>query len=330
MNRFLAADGTGKFQIQRASKGSYIQSDPVQAANTPELAITPAEQYIETGKIWFDLFGISKPLTQPLTSQLAFEGVRRMKGNPPAQPGYANTPKSYTYEVSASLTAVAPAAPISTFTKIVDYDFELHQIIILKQTAGTAANLLVDSEAGAILFTALTSGVGGNSISIAIVAGIGALPTISVVGNAITFTQTASNNGTQQQFVDLVTSTPAAAALVSASGLNNPSGAMPLFPVQNLSGGSGSDGALSPLTSPVCAMLIYDQNRVTISNIPIMDIFYDGGPDSIYQNGAMVPPLFYGKDSVLQIDFYSEVTDPADLPVEVVVYLVGKKLYPCA
>ena len=337
MNRFLAGDGTGKFQIQRASKGSYLQSDPVQALNTPELPITPEESYLETGKIRFDLYGISKP-AQPLTAQIAFEGVRRMKGSPPPQPGYANVPKSYTYEVSATLTETAPAAPVSTFTKIVDYDFELHQIIILKSgAAGTAASQEFLTEAGGLSVTANAPGTGGNAISVFFTTlGPSQPVSVAVVGNAITVGLATDAGGfivdnQTGPLVATMNATPAVAALVTVVNVLNPFAPFNIFPLTFLSGGSGAGSALlSPLTTPVCAMSVYDQNRVTISNIPIMDIFYDGGPGSVYRNGAMVPPLFYRKDSVLQIDFYSEVTDPADLPTEVVVYLVGKKLYPCA
>jgi len=342
MNRILAADGTGKFQVQRASKGSYIQSDPVQAPNSPELPITPEEPYLETGKIWFDLLGILKPATQPLTAQVAFQGVRRMKGNPPPQPSYRATPHSYTYQVSATLTNLASAKiPVVTKTLIVDYDFELFQIIILKSVAGVAAHFTYSGEAQAVTtFTAVTAGIGGNSITITVVSNNGVpngVFSIAVVGNAITITSASSALGipttTGDQVVAAMTATPAAAALVTTTVQ---AGTGPLlfstadFGPTNLSGGSGTGTGLAPITSPVCALYVYDQNKVKISNIPILDIFYDGGPRGIYKNGALVPPLFFRKDSILEIDFYSMITDASLLPADVTVYLVGKKLYPCA
>jgi hypothetical protein len=60
-----------------------------------------------------------------------------------------------------------------------------------------------------------------------------------------------------------------------------------------------------------------------------MDIFYNGGPGSPYENGAVVPPLMFRRNTLVEIDFYSEIIDPGALPTDVVVYLVGRKLYPC-
>jgi hypothetical protein len=106
--------------------------------------------------------------------------------------------------------------------------------------ASTFASLLISSEAGAIQFTAAIAGGAGNSITVAIVAGAGASPTISVAGNAITFTQNAGNSGTQQQFLNLLNSDPAATALVSGAGVNNPNAPMPLQAATPLAGGSSS------------------------------------------------------------------------------------------
>lgn len=198
MNRILAADGTGKFQVQRASKGSYIQSDPVQAPNSPELAIAPEEWYPETGKIWFDLFGINLPATAA-TAQIAFQGVRRQKGTING-PTYKHTEKSYTYQVAATIDAI-PGSPIVAKTLIQDYDFELHQIILM---------------------------------------------------------------------------------------VKGPSGYV-------------------PITTPVCSLSVFDKDKVSISNKPVLDIFYNGAPGTPYQNGAIVPPLYYKKETLLQINFYKLV-----------------------
>jgi hypothetical protein len=195
MNRILAGDKTGQFQIQRATKGSYIQSDPVMGENSPELAIAPEEWYPETGKIWFDLFGINQP-TPLASSQIAFQGVRRQKGTLNRPKGSFN-PKSYTYQVAATIDAI-PGSPIVARTLIQDYDFELHQIMVM---------------------------------------------------------------------------------------VKGPSGYV-------------------PVTTPVCTISVFDQNKVSISNKPVLDIFYNGAPGTPYQNGAIVPPLVYKKETLLQINFY--------------------------
>ena len=85
--------------------------------------------------------------------------------------------------------------------------------------------------------------------------------------------------------------------------------------------------ALAALITPVSRMWLYDQNKITVSDQPVLDLFMDGGPNGVYKNGAVVTPLWYRKDSQIQIDFYSQIaTGSAD----VTVYLVGKKFYPCS
>ncbi len=80
--------------------------------------------------------------------------------------------------------------------------------------------------------------------------------------------------------------------------------------------------------TPVCSLQIYDQNRVKISNIPILDIFLDGSPGGVFQNGGLVTPLYYRKDSQIQIDFTNLNTIFPALQ-GVIVYLIGKQIYPC-
>ncbi len=63
------------------------------------------------------------------------------------------------------------------------------------------------------------------------------------------------------------------------------------------------DGTLTAITDPVVALILFDQNKVAISNIPVLDIFVDGSPGSALENGAMVTPLPYRKDSQIQIEF---------------------------
>lgn len=104
----------------------------------------------------------------------------------------------------------------------------------------TFASLDIDSEAGQILFTSRIAGTAGNAVTVAIVAGAGASPTIAVAGNAITFTQNAASDGSQQQFLDLLSGSPAASALVTGVGLNNPAAAMPLAAAAPLTGGTNS------------------------------------------------------------------------------------------
>jgi len=222
LNKILASNGTGQFQLMRASQGVYQSSNPIQAPNTPELAIVPEEWYPETGQIGFDLFGLSIP-ANPGTAQLAFQGVRRLKG-PSPQIGYVEDPKTFTFIAKGVLTTLEAAnTPVITYTPILNYDFLLYNIVIIRQSGSTPA-----------------------------------------------------------------------------------------------------------LSNGDCKLWIYDQNQVQISNMPILDSFFNGAPKSPYVNGAVVPPLMYRRNSVIEIDFYSLETVMGVLPVTITVYLVGRKLYPCA
>jgi hypothetical protein len=198
LNRILAPNSTGQFQIMRASQGVYQSASPIMAPNSPELAVVPEEFYPETGQIGFDLYGILLP-TNPIAAQLAFQGVRRLKGEGAShRPSYNNDPKTYTYVTGVTLPG-SNTGFVSSYTQIDNYDFELYQVMLFAKNAS---------------------------------------------------------------------------------------------------------GLFVKISSPVCTVQIYDQFTVGISNIPILDIFYNGAPGTPFENGAIVPPLFYKKDTQVQIDYH--------------------------
>lgn len=87
----------------------------------------------------------------------------------------------------------------------------------------------------------------------------------------------------------------------------------------------GQNGAVvSPLTSSLATLWLYDRNRVQISNLPVQDIFLDGGPNGLYRDGAFVPPLCYPKDSSIQIDVTGLVSGQS-----LIICAVGRRIYPC-
>lgn len=83
-------------------------------------------------------------------------------------------------------------------------------------------------------------------------------------------------------------------------------------------------GVVSGITSPIAALWVYDRNKVQISNIPVLDVFLDGGPNGLYREGALSPPLCYPKDSSLQIDVTGLVTGQ-----NLIIHAVGRRIYPC-
>jgi len=77
--------------------------------------------------------------------------------------------------------------------------------------------------------------------------------------------------------------------------------------------------------SIVTALQIYDANRARISNIPVLDVYYNGAQNSTYKNGAMVPPLRFPQSTQIRIELFSL---SAVEPVKVTIHLIGKQRYP--
>jgi hypothetical protein len=76
---------------------------------------------------------------------------------------------------------------------------------------------------------------------------------------------------------------------------------------------------------------LYDSDKQVISNLPVEDLVLSAGTTigSTYNNGAIVPPLFFPIGSQLHADLFSYIDDPARLPVTVTVHFVGMRRYPC-
>jgi hypothetical protein len=320
---------TGQYQI-RDNANNYIEELPVYGVSADDIGIAPELRYQETGAIKFDLGIIDLP-SVPSTGQICFEGVRRMKGNPPGNPTYQSRPKTFTYILTAPVNP-----PIGSFVTvrqwINNYDFELFQIILLSSSATAGAPYCYVGENGGVAFSNLTS----SNVTLNITStGVGA-STVTVMGSTITVNQGVLAL-TITAFLNLWNATPAATALASAvastigtCGANTATPNTTPFYEGNVTGeilapaaGSSSLGAL---TSPISSLVVYDSNKVAISNAPVVDIYLDGGPGGVYKNGALVPPLWYPKDSILQVDVYSQVASGNNM---LAIYLVGRQHIPC-
>jgi len=75
----------------------------------------------------------------------------------------------------------------------------------------------------------------------------------------------------------------------------------------------------------VCSVNIYDYAKNRISNIPVLDAFYNGAQGSMYKNGAFVPPLKYKQNTQFKIEFFSLSSVS---PITVTVHLVGRQRIP--
>lgn len=79
------------------------------------------------------------------------------------------------------------------------------------------------------------------------------------------------------------------------------------------------------LPTVVTAVQLFDYAKNRISNMPLLDIFYNGAQGSTYKNGAMVPPLHYQQNTQIRLDFFS--LSP-NVPFTATVLFVGKQRYP--
>jgi hypothetical protein len=337
----LAASGA--YQIQDRS-GNYISNFPIAGGQADDLGICPEMRYPETGQIKFDLGPVTVS-TPSAIGQIAFQGARRMKGNYVQNPTYRARARTYTYVMPPA--ALGALGTYQTIRQVVsNYDFELHQLIILVGGGGvTAASRLFGDDESVIQITAVTPGAAGNSIQIFMdIAGPFAANqpmSVSVVGNVITLNpQTDSSGhviynppgeGTNAQVLAAFAASAPASALVTASlysGLPTASGFGKIPNGGFLQGGTGGGGGAGffALQNPISKLWIYDSNKVQISSAPMLDIFCDGGPGGVYQNGAIVPPLWYPQNSQIQIDVYSATSTPGQ---SILIYCVGKEFFPC-
>jgi hypothetical protein len=101
------------------------------------------------------------------------------------------------------------------------------------------------------------------------------------------------------------------------------------FAFQGAPSSPGGPPVSLPDPIPNIAIFLYDSVHNRCSNLPVLDIYYDGSPGSPYKNGALVPPLYYPKESIVRLDLYSLITDPTVLPMIVTIHLVGMWRFPC-
>lgn len=87
-----------------------------------------------------------------------------------------------------------------------------------------------------------------------------------------------------------------------------------------------SAGGVVP--TPAMALFLYDAVGNQLSNLPVLDHFYNGAPKSKYVMGAQVPPLIFPANSNLRADLFSLVQNAALLPVTVNLHFVGFTLIP--
>lgn len=326
LSRCLAS-ATGQFQIHDRGQRDYLQSNPENSQNADDLGFPVEAFYPELGAIKFDLYDILRDnpgVAHPQTAQIAFQGVRRMKGEN-AWPGGNAKPKTFTYFNTGTLGV--QGSTFTAVTKVSDYPFELHNIIIVLQKPGFVEYV---SELTEAIFTQKDIHVPFTT-SLVVVPGLNVPFAFTVTGSTITFTPATDGAGNETStwgdVLAAYNASPAAQALANLQVFNPANlfgvGDFPLFPVTV----TGTFGL--PLTSPLAALWLYDQNRIAVSSAPLLDLYMDGGPGGIYQDGSIVTPLWYQKDSQIRIDYVSLLDDPTLIGCQLVLHLVGKQYYPC-
>jgi hypothetical protein len=77
-----------------------------------------------------------------------------------------------------------------------------------------------------------------------------------------------------------------------------------------------------------CAVYLYDAVKNQLSNLPVLDVYYNGAPLTKYENGAQVPPLLFPANSEIRVDIWSLVQDASALPITATFHFVGHRLIP--
>jgi len=303
-----------------------------------DFGVVPEEFYKATGRIGFDLYRIQRFADSPNASQVAFQGVRRIQGPYQRRPNYRAKPRTFTYQMAQIINDVFPAGPFTQRIKVDDYDFELYNIMVFFDQ-----NVFV-SGGGEASATLIFSALPGVTFTLEIVnpAPLANQPFVFTVVPGVSITCQIATNAfgdpisSGQDFLNAFLASPAAQAMTSLQ-VQDPFGGLIAQALVVI--GPGSFG--QPLTDTVASLLIYDENHVPISSAPMLDIYVDGAPESpivngfqfnaapLYADGALVPPLYYRKDSQIQIDFFSQIETQITPPVTLRVYLVGKQYYPC-
>lgn len=335
----------GQFQF-RDSQGRSLEEVPQYVGtggpgglenNAAQLAIVPELLYRENTAIRFDLYNLAPAFdpngTTNFSAQLAFHGVRRMRGVSPYVAGYRYRPKTYWFV--GQLTLPAQTSPLTTTTvgfPIVNYDFEFWELRLV-YVLNAFYNQPQIEGFGVFNVTAVQPGPAGNGITL-VINGLPPTPapnlplTVTVTGTTITVelgTDSSGNISNCNQVGNAMNATPACAALVSVyAPFTQPLGPGPiedsiLTGTFDLAGG----GEALSTNSPWSLLQIYDQNSVGLFYSPTVDLFVNRL--SYYLNGAAVPPVVYRQNTQIKVDVQSLLEQPATAYF----YFVGRQRIPC-
>ena len=355
---------TGTVQMYDGVRNAWFQLPILQGNVPPSFAVLPEKVYRDNTALRFDLTNAnlnvnSNGAASVYADQMAWYGVKRIQGgaSDPLKSNYKYYEKPFAYPVPISLTNYGPSgvggvpipglsAPTQYTQLIQDFDFELRRISVA-QVGGSgvrATLILVNIDINVTLsFTAVTPGVGGNSITLEIGYGVGdnVPQSISVIGNAVVMTLPTDGSGNPiiqnaSTVADALNADPSVTALFT-SELASADGATPTVghPV-NFTGGSGSGGGggLTAYASPF-KILLYDATWRQRSTEPLLSELLCHNPSTVPPASSMPnnswpsPPLMYPVNSVIRFDIFSLIPTGDALPVTVVLTFEGVRRINC-
>lgn len=333
----------GQFHLRDAI-GRYLQQLPQYVGtggagsaiqNARDIAMSRDILYPENTQINFDLFDVARALdpsgTTHFSAQIGFHGVRRLQGASPFPASYRYRPKHYMYTISGVMTSPVAISGTSNATKplrviqrVQDFDFELHEIRMFYLTQASATFAGDQS----ITIIATPAGSAGNGITLTVSAAH--LPnqvfsiSVDTVGKVVTVVPATDGLGNiTTTFAQLGQALNQNSAVQSLFTVIPNSSVSVIAPFTIVTAGGGG---LEP--SDICLSLLqlYDQNRVQVWSAPVVDLFVNRlSPD---QNGAIVPPLVYRKDSVIEMDVYT-VLNAVQVPFVIGIDYLGVQRIPC-
>ena len=90
-----------------------------------------------------------------------------------------------------------------------------------------------------------------------------------------------------------------------------------------------NDPAGGPVPPVVCEIQMYDAVKQKLSNLPVLDVFYNGAPRSEYEMGAFVPTIEFPIKTLIRCEIWSLVVDPTALPISGKLHWTGVNRVPC-
>lgn len=292
-----------------------------------DFGMVPEVFYKETSNIKFDLANVLRDTDHgnALSAQIAFQGVRRVAGTVQKPNMKAKTPY---FGYDPIVAAIGPAGSVITRRRLVtDYPFELYNLLILVTVPDSAQG---GGESQSTVTIKATIGVADYTVDIDDNNGTPG-QVFSFVSDPVTRTITvrgATDGGgsptTTGTELGNAWNADAFATSVGSITIDNLPGLLMPDLFQVLTGGT-----LGILDRPYAKLMLYDQHTVQTASAPVLDLFMDGNQNGVYKTGALVPPLWYRKDSQIQIDFTSIIVDPALEGAVLQVYPIGRQYYPC-